>query len=89
MDSVLARVVLLLLGGWDVLRSFSVSACLFIDTQTLTCENVLFLTIISFGNTGLPFGVCGLNIVEGRGEVNVDVCLDDTDGIILIFGSYF
>ena len=80
-------VVLLLLGHYRVLGALpGVVDCFLVYPHSLASERVVLLLVLLVVEAGLPIKLGGLYVVEGRGEVDVDVGLDDADGVVLVFG---
>jgi hypothetical protein len=86
---VLAGVVLLLFGYHRVVRALSgVVDRFFIDSDALSGEGVIRLGRL-LADTGLLIELSRLNVVKRRGKVHIDVCFDDADSVVLIFGLDF
>ena len=62
--------------------------CLFVYSEALTSKGIIFLFGFFLIDAGSSIHLCGsgLHVVERRSKVDIDVSLDDADGVVLIFG---
>lgn len=88
MDPVLSGVVLLLLIALGRCWSLAhVVLSLLIDPDTVSAKDSSLFGVFSLNfSDRLSFW---LHIVEGRCEVDIDIGVDDADGVVLILGSDF
>ena len=90
MNSVLSWIILLLLWLHGCLGTFSCVIDFFlVYSYSLTCKGIVLLFSLVIIETRLSVKLCWLYIVEWRCEIDINICLDNADSIILIFGLDF
>lgn len=83
----LPGVILLLFRHYRILRALpGIVHCFLVYPHSLASERVVFLLVFLVVEAGLPVELGGLNVVEGRGKVHINIGFDDADGIVLVFG---
>lgn len=83
----LSGVVLLLLRHYCILGTLpGVVDCFLVYPHPLPSERIILLLVVLVIEAGLPVELGGLYVVEGRGKVHIHVCLDDANGVVLVFG---
>lgn len=86
MDPVPARVVLFFLRDDGSVGPFpGVVDSLLINSHSIASKGIVLLGLV-LSETGLSVELGWFHVVEGRCKVDIDICFDDADGVILVLG---